>query len=136
MKNLKLDLLTKEECLVFHNILMGEPTMDRVLVATVGSNNKTESGIILPKTEDNTIPKIATIVKIGYISPEYRSVSDQLEVGSQVYYGIYGGKVIEPRMDQKTLEYYKGKHSEIVEKLTSGRYEFSVLSINEILYVD
>lgn len=137
MKNLNLDLLSKGEAEFVGAILNGNPTMDRVLVATVGKDNTTSSGIILPKTEDNSIPKVAVIVKVGDISSDYRwSHEKLLNVGKKIYYGIYGGKVIDPGMDKEKLMAYDGPMNDIKKKLLAGEYEFSVLSMNEILYVE
>lgn len=137
MKNLKLDLLSKEEAEFVGAFLNGYPTMDRVLVATVGKENTTSTGIILPKTEENSIPKVAVIVKIGDISEDYRWPYERvLGVGKKIYYGIYGGKIIEPGLDKEKLMAYDGPLSNIKDKLLAGEYEFSVLSVNEILYLE
>lgn len=131
MRQINLDLPTPQEAEEFGKALAGEPTTNRVLVATLGDDNTTKSGIILVKGEDNSLPKIGVIVKVGPIDEEYKPLQRMLKVGRKIHYGIYGGKVVEPDVLEGS-----NLSVEACMKLKTGKYQFSVLSANEILYVE
>lgn len=123
MGNLKIDLqlISREKALKINQVLIGEPTENRVVILSPKDVEKrTESGLFVPGTIKEGIPLKGVIVGMGPITDEYVTYAHQIKVGSIVTYGQYAGKEIEPNFTE--------------EVDTEGM--FTILSLNEILYVE
>ena len=72
--------------------LPGLPTENRVLILSPKDINTTKSGIIIPGTVSEGVPRKGVVVKRGTITEEYKTYTDLTEVGRVVTYGMYAGK--------------------------------------------
>lgn len=118
----ELNLISKEKALEISKVLEnGIPSINRVLIALPknSKNRTTSGGIILPDNAKEDIPRKGVIIQSGIIEEDnWKSL---LKVGNIVTYGIYAGKEVEPE-NLSTIDY--------------PDLEFTVLSINEIIYIE
>ncbi len=110
---------------LFNKILPGLPTENRVLILSPKDINTTKSGIIIPGTVSEGVPRKGVVVKRGTITEEYKTYTDLTEVGRVVTYGMYAGKELEFEIRTDWPESVKN----ILEKNI-----VTVLSLNEIIY--
>lgn len=120
----KVNTISKEKALEINSKLKGIPTEDRVLVFhQVDEEKVTSSGLVLPGTVKEHIIKKGVIVSTGVFTDTFSYAFTKLLVpGIKVIFGDYAGKMIEPE--------FKDNY----EVGTVGK--FSVLSINEIVYIE
>ena len=115
-------MTNKEKALEISKVLEnGIPSINRVLIASPknSKNRTTSGGIILPDNAKEDIPRKGVIIQSGIIEEDnWKSL---LKVGNIVTYGIYAGKEVEPE-NLSTIDY--------------PDLEFTVLSINEIIYIE
>lgn len=109
---------SKEVC----NNLTGIPTENRVMVVFDKGDKKTESGIFIPGTVKEDIPRKGVVVAIGPITEENRTYQGMIGIGSIITYGLYAGKEVEPE--------FKNNY------VPDANWKFSILSLNEIIYVE
>ena len=118
----ELNLISKEKALEISKVLEnGIPSINRVLIASPknSKDRTTSGGIILPDNAKENIPRKGVIIQSGIIEEDnWKSL---LKVGNIVTYGIYAGKEVEPE-NLSTIDY--------------PDLEFTVLSINEIIYIE
>lgn len=120
-------LITKETAQEVNNQLSvrGVPSENRVIILNPTELNKTLSGIIIPGSVDEGVPKKGVLVQIGPISEDNTpDKNNLLKIGNILTYGLYAGKeleLLEP-LDIKGLD--------------SKNYELRILSVNEILYAE
>lgn len=89
---------------------MLEPLLDRVIVEPIKKNERTESGIILPDTaQDSGAPQQATVLEIG-------KDCETIEKGDTVLFAKYTG--IEVQYEGKTLVVIPEK--EILARVKNG----------------
>lgn len=110
---------------LFNKTLPGLPTENRVLILSPKDINTTKSGIIIPGTVSEGVPRKGVVVKRGTITEEYKTYTDLTEVGRVVTYGMYAGKELEFEIRSDWPESVKN----ILEKNI-----VTVLSLNEIIY--
>lgn len=110
---------------LFNKTLPGLPTENRVLILSPKDINTTKSGIIIPGTVSEGVPRKGVVVKRGTITEEYKTYTDLTEVGRVVTYGMYAGKELEFGIRPDWPESVKN----ILEKNI-----VTVLSLNEIIY--
>lgn len=105
------------------NIIVGQPSEDRVLIVHSDERDrKTKGGLYVPDNAREDIPKKGVVVKFGPINDTYRNYIEQLKIGSIITYGMYAGKEIIPTITDSNIN---------IEN-----YKFSVLSLNEIIFVE
>ena len=118
----ELNLISKEKALEISKVLEnGIPSINWVLIASPknSKNRTTSGGIILPDNAKEDIPRKGVIIQSGIIEEDnWKSL---LKVGNIVTYGNYAGKEVEPE-NLSTIDY--------------PDLEFTVLSINEIIYIE
>lgn len=110
---------------LFNKTLPGLPTENRVLILSPKDINTTKSGIIIPGTVSEGVPRKGVVVKRGTITEEYKTYTDLTEIGRVVTYGMYAGKELEFEIRPGWPESVKN----ILEKNI-----VTVLSLNEIIY--
>nr|UWI07716.1 MAG: chaperonin 10 Kd subunit [Bacteriophage sp.] len=110
---------------LFNKTLPGLPTENRVLILSPKDINTTKTGIIIPGTVSEGVPRKGVVVKRGTITEEYKTYTDLTEVGRVVTYGMYAGKELEFEIRPDWPESVKN----ILEKNI-----VTVLSLNEIIY--
>lgn len=120
-----LNLPSKEVAKELCKGIVGEPTENRVMIISPKeSERKTNSGLYVPDTVKEGVPRKGVIVKFGPITSEYNTYQHQLKIGSIVTYGLYAGKEIDPTfIDQKLKSTFKD-------------HTFTILSMNELIYVE
>lgn len=120
MSKLSIPLLSTEAAGTINLKLkeLGQPTVDRVVIAVSNKDFTTNSGIIIPGGNKEEVPRKGTLVQVGLISDDYKYFRDLLNIGSMVTYGNYAGKKIEP------------------SNLELDGFDLVVLSITEICYVE
>ena len=105
--------------------LRGLPTENRIIILTSKELGTTKSGIIIPGSVSEDIPKKAVIVQKGHITEEHLAIDrDMLHIGNIVNFGLYAGKEIE------FLEPID------LPNFDNSNFEFRAISVNEIIYVE
>lgn len=122
--NFSLEFISTTVASQFNIQIPGCPTENKVLILSPKEVNKTVSGIIIPGTVKEGVPRKGVIVKLGEITEEYKTYRDLVQVGKIVTYGLYAGKEIEFETDKLTPGL-----QQLLEKNT-----LTVLSMNEIIY--
>lgn len=113
------NLLSKESAKEVSKQVManGTPSEDRIILAVPNSDAKTSTGLIIPgKTED--IPKKGVIVGFGMMDMT-RPINKHMNIGDIITFGNYAGKEI---------EFDNGFSLDSVK--------FTVLSIEEVIYIE
>lgn len=129
MNNISQRFLTEDQAKAINqSISFGCPTEDRLLIFTPNEETKTNSGIIIPKTDKDTVPKKGVVIQMGSISEDYKSYKYLLKIGSIVTYGIYAGKEIDFNINAFSID--------VKNILETNEGKFSVLSLNEVIYVE
>ena len=101
----------------------GTPTENRVLIISPTNQETMVGSIIIPsKVSQDNIPNKGVVIMIGEITEEYDSYSKILEIGKIVTYGRYAGKEI--------------NFNPVEVNINSEDYKFTVLSLNEILFIE
>ena len=101
----------------------GTPTENRVLIISPTNQETKVGNIIIPgNVSSDNIPNKGVVVMFGDITEEYDSYSKVLEIGKIVTYGRYSGKEIEFNPAEVNTD--------------SENYKFTVLSLNEILFIE
>lgn len=114
---------------LLNKTLPGLPTENRILILSPKDINTTKSGIIIPGTVSEGVPRKGVVVKRGTITEEYKTYTDLTEVGRVVTYGMYAGKELEFEIRPDWPESVKESVKNILEKNI-----VTVLSLNEIIY--
>lgn len=105
--------------------LLGTPTENRVLIAVSNTEKVTNSGIFIPSTAKEDIPRKGVIVQKGITNDD--RVHELLNIGDIVTFGLYGGKEVYPTFNKKNNDIQ-------IEELKD--IKFFVLSTSEIIYVE
>lgn len=106
----------------------GKPTEDRVLILSPKEVSSTDSGLIIPSDVKEGVPRKGTIIQIGHLSENYMYYEDHLSIGQVVTYGLYAGKELD--IDLSNLS------TDLVLLEVLNRYSFTVLNINELIYIE
>lgn len=120
--NINLQLITSDQAKEICRNLRGNPTENRVVVAFNSGDKKTDSGLFIPGTVKEDIPRKGVVVAFGPITEEMVTYQSMMGIGSVITYGLYAGKEVEPTW------------KEGYEPFADVKY--SVLSLNEIIYVE
>lgn len=124
-----LNLISTMVAELLNKTLPGLPTENRILILSPKDINTTKSGIIIPGTVSEGVPRKGVVVKRGTITEEYKTYTDLTEVGRVVTYGMYAGKELEFEIRPDWPESVKESVKNILEKNI-----VTVLSLNEIIY--
>lgn len=119
-----LNLISTMVAELLNKTLPGLPTENRILILSPKDINTTKSGIIIPGTVSEGVPRKGVVVKRGTITEEYKTYTDLTEVGRVVTYGMYAGK---------ELEFERPDWPESVKNILEKNI-VTVLSLNEIIY--
>ena len=117
--NVNLNLISKQKALELSNSIKGEPTENRLLIAIPNGETLSKGGLLVPTTVKEGVPRKGVVVKLGPIDEGYAIYGKQISVGTVVTYGLYAGKTIQ---------------IDLPEPLEGQ--EFTVLSLNEVLFVE
>lgn len=120
MSTLRANVLSAEAARTINEKLTsaGIPTIDRVVIAVSNKDHTTESGIIIPGSVKEDVPKRGTIVQVGKITEENLYFKELLQIGAVITFGNYAGKKVEP------------------QNIEIDGYDLMVLSLTEICYVE
>ena len=100
--------------------LDGCPTENRVLILSPKDQETKVGSIIVPGTVKEGVPREGVVIMSGEITEDYRSYKNLLQVGTICVYGLYAGKELEIEMP---------------DDINIDGYEFTVLALNEIIFV-
>lgn len=106
----------------------GKPTEDRVLIVSPKEVSSTDSGLIIPSTVKEGVPRKGTLVQIGHLSEPYAYYEEHLAIGQVVTYGLYAGKELNLNLSAIIRDKI------LLEIL--DRYIFTVLAVNELIYIE
>ena len=120
--DIQMNLIDSQKAKEILENIVGTPTENRVLVVFNNGDKKTESGIFIPGTVKEDIPRKGVVVAIGPVTEENITYRDMIAIGSIITYGLYAGKEVTPT--------FKGGYTPDTD------WKFSVLSLNEIIYVE
>ena len=115
---IELNLLSRQEAMDMAQEIskLGYPSENRILMAVPTSGTKTTGGIFIPDNVKDDVPKKGVLVAFGPITDDYKHYTC-LRIGDIINYGLYAGKEIELPIDREDIK-------------------FSILSLNEILFVE
>ena len=119
---INLNLIGKEKAEAVCRAMLGRPTENRVVLASYKGAKTTDSGLYIPDTAKEGIPRKGVVVALGEITEAYQTYSN-LKVGDIVTYGLYAGKELEPIMRGGELDY-------------NETLLFTVLSLNEVIFIE
>jgi len=98
----------------------GYPTENRVLILSPKDQDTKVGNLIVPGTTKEGMPREGVVIMTGEITEDYRTYKDLLKPGRICVYGLYAGKEIE---------------LELPEDIKVDNYEFTILSLNEVIFV-
>lgn len=108
----------------------GLPTENRVLIISPDDNAKTSTGLIIPTTVKEGIPRKGVVLTRGHIDECNRSYDSLITTGVIVTYGLYAGKELEFDLTEFFKDHRDGdKLRDII-----SHSKFTVISLNEIIY--
>lgn len=110
----------------------GIPTENRVLIVSPESDTVTKTGLIIPGSVKEGIPRKGVVLTRGYIDECNQSYKDITNTGTIITYGLYAGKEMEFDLTEFFNNHLDGdKFRKIIENS-----KFHVLSLNEIIYAE
>lgn len=104
----------------------GTPTENRVLILSPKDQENKVGGIIIPGQVKEGVPREGVVIFHGAITDEYITYKDIIQTGVVVTYGLYAGKEVDLWEDVKKSGI----------ELSEDKWEFTVLALNEIIYVN
>ena len=123
--DLKLNLPSKQVAEKISVSFVGSPTENRVvIVSPKESDRKTSSGLYVPDTVKEGVPRKGVVVGFGPITDEYITYKRMLNTGDIITYGLYAGKELEPTFTNEEIARAFKDHT------------FTILSLNEVIYVE
>lgn len=124
MAKINLNLVSVDEAKAISNTILGVPSDNRVLILSpLNAEKSTKSGILIPGSTEEGVPRKGVVIKSGYLSDEFKHYESILKVGNVITFGLYAGKEIDPLRDCECIETPEGNI-------------FSVLSISEIIFIE
>lgn len=125
----ELNLISKKVALLFNHYAKGRVTEDRVLLAIPKEYKESKSGIFIPSTVKEDMPRKGVVIQIGAYDIIDNYTLSHLNIGDIVTYGIYAGKELEISFEEpeEPIENWK-------ELIDSNK--FVVLSYNEIIFIE
>lgn len=110
----------------------GMPTENRVLIISPDDDTQTSSGLIIPGSVKEGMPRKGVILTKGPIDECNRIYESLVNTGTLVTYGLYAGKELEFDFTEFLADHPDGK----LLKGIIDHSKFTVLSLNEIIYVE
>lgn len=103
----------------------GTPTENRVLILSPKDQDTVSGSIIIPGQTKEGVPREGVVIIHGPITDDYTNYIGMVKTGVIVTYGLYAGKELDLWDD------FNGTELASME----GKWEFTVLALNEIIYV-
>ena len=103
----------------------GTPTENRVLILSPKDQDTQVGGLIIPGTSKEGVPREGVVIFSGPITEDYNTYKGMVNTGVVVTYGLYAGKEVDLWEPLKLTDI----------ELTEDKWEFTVLALNEIIYV-
>ena len=104
----------------------GTPTENRVLILSPKDQDTRVGSIIVPGSTKEGVPREGVVIITGPITEDYITYKPLLKnPGKVLTYGLYAGKEVDLWEDVK----------EAGIELSEDKWEFTVLALNEIIYV-
>lgn len=103
----------------------GTPTENRVLILSPKDQDTKVGGIIIPGQTKEGVPREGVVIFTGPITEDYNTYKGMVNTGVVVTYGLYAGKEVDLWESLKLTDI----------ELTEDKWEFTVLALNEIIYV-
>lgn len=119
---INLNLISSDMAQRVCQAMVGRPTENRIVIASRKGERTTDSGLYIPDTAKEGVPRKGVVVALGEITEAYQTYQN-IQVGNIITYGLYAGKELEPIMRKGGLNYN--------EDLL-----FTVLSLNEVIFVE
>lgn len=121
MSMIQINLLSTMVADSYGKMVKGIPTENRILIATPRDEARTASGLIIPGTAKEELPKKGVVIKCGIITEEYNTYKDLLIPGAVVTHGLYAGKKIE--LNELPAE-------------ANQNQDYMVIHVNECIYIE
>ena len=123
--DLKLNLPSKQVAEKISASLVGSPTENRVIIVSPKElDRKTSSGLYVPDTVKEGVPRKGVVDGFGPITDEYITYKSMINTGDIITYGLYAGKELEPTFTNEEIAKAFKDHT------------FTILSLNEVIYVE
>lgn len=103
----------------------GTPTENRVLILSPKNQESKVGGIIIPGDTKEGVPREGVVIFTGPITDDYITYRDLLQTGVIITYGLYAGKEVDLWSSLNPTDI----------DLSEDKWEFTVLALNEIIYV-
>jgi co-chaperonin GroES (HSP10) len=103
----------------------GTPTENRVLILSPKDQDTQVGGLIIPGTSKEGVPREGVVIFPGPITEDYITYKGMINTGVVITYGLYAGKEVDLWEPLKLTDI----------ELTEDKWEFTVLALNEIIYV-
>lgn len=110
----------------------GIPTENRVLIISPDNDTVTKSGIIIPGSVKEGIPRKGVALTRGFIDECNQSYKDITDTGMILTYGLYAGKEVEFDLTHFVESHPNG--SDIKKIIDHSK--FYVLSLTEVIYAE
>lgn len=104
----------------------GTPTENRVLILSPKNQDNKIGSIIVPGSTKDGVPREGVVIYTGPITEDYITYKGMVQTGTIVTYGLYAGKEVDLWQQIENLEGIE---------LSENNWEFTVLALNEIIYV-
>lgn len=121
MEQIDFNLISTAKAKDLNSFLCGKPTENRIVLAISTQEKKTNSGLFIPGSVKDDVPKKGVIVAIGDFDDDHKFWRNTLAIGQVIQYGQYGGKEIFPTFQ---------------EKIDTEGLKFYVLSASEIIFIE
>lgn len=103
------------------HMVLGIPTENRILIAVPSTGGITSTGLIIPSSAKEELPRKGVVIKSGTIGEEYNSYKEFIKPGTVVTHGLYAGKKIEL--------------NELPKEIVDNN-DFMVIHVNECIYIE
>lgn len=104
----------------------GTPTENRVLILSPKDQENKVGNLIIPGQVKEGVPREGVVIFPGPITEDYITYKGMIQTGVVVTYGLYAGKEVD----------LWDKVSKCDIELSEDKWEFTVLALNEIIYVN
>ena len=118
MEQINFNLISTAQAEDLNSHLCGRTTENRIVLAISTQEKKTNSGLYIPSTAKDDVPKKGVVVAIGDFDDDHKFWRNTLAIGQVIQYGQYGGKEIFPSFNgecnHKGLKFYVLSASEVI----------------------
>lgn len=129
IKNFNLNYISVDVAKRINEVLSnhGVITENRVMILCPPKEGVTNSGIIIPKTGEEELPRKGILVQKGHFDSDNINYDENLIIGTKLTFGMYAGKEI--NFEDNLLD-------EDLKSLIPDGSKFTILSCNEIIYIE